>query len=1112
MNILNWIKNTNIGNKLALMIVVPILMVLVLAIQASLKQYDTLQSAQRTGDIVEASALLDNVAHNFAVERGLTAGFLASQGAKGGEKVKAQRLKTDQAAKDLLQGVEQGAFNDFRGVESKITLLTNMLAKRNSTRKLVDSLDKKSSAFGYYSGVNAQALAIIELLSGQINDQNLRQSYDAYTALLWIKEKAGQERGALNKAFTSGQVSSQSFNQINNYITNQQDKKKLFKRQASPQAYETYSKLMKEEAVIKFIQMRQVFISKGEKSALLSRLQAILGYGGLIHNFNQYALFKQSASKNTFEQKLIEAKQILSNYQSLSEITSEETQALNTINNTIDQYETALQKITVSIERNAGSQSFTRDIKINDQSATTAIEYLSRLTGVSASDWFSASTSRIKMIKQQADATGAQIKQSSQNLVSNATFAMTSLIIILVTLVLATSLFGFYVAKSMLSSIKSIVSTMEEVEASGEFKARAEVNTSDEIGRMSTAFNSLMKVQQQAIGEINDVMSAVAIGNFKLRLNADLNGDLGTLKQGLNNSVSSIDGAIIEICEVMQAVCAGNFTKRVNADLKGELGSLKENINLSQDSLDQAIKEISGVATAQKDGDFSKRMDGEYEGQLMVLKDAMNESVESVSGAIVEIRDVMAGVQQGDFSQRIEMNLRGELKALRDNINASQDSLEQAIKEISDVATAQKNGDLRKRVEGEYQGQLHVLKDAINESGDIISAAFNEVGEVMKAVRDGNFNSRIEADLKGELCLLKDDINESLGSLETAINEIVNVSGAQQKGLLHERVEGDYLGKLAELKNAINESMSNLERVISNVQDAGQTVTTGASEIATGNTDLSQRTEEQASSIEEIAASMEEMTSVVRESSENASIVSDKMNMIRERASSSADVVASAISAMEAIKSSSIKIGDIIGVIDEIAFQTNLLALNASVEAARAGSQGKGFAVVANEVRNLALRSTSAAQDIKVLISDSSSKVEQGSELVFESGRTLKAIEESVVEASNMSDQINSASSEQLEGITQVNAAISQMDQMTQQNAALVEEVAASGEEMSERASEMMELISFFQLSDNVDSNSEEPSDEKPDQSDDSSVLSLVTTLIPPPDAEEKRDDVWENF
>jgi methyl-accepting chemotaxis protein len=266
------------------------------------------------------------------------------------------------------------------------------------------------------------------------------------------------------------------------------------------------------------------------------------------------------------------------------------------------------------------------------------------------------------------------------------------------------------------------------------------------------------------------------------------------------------------------------------------------------------------------------------------------------------------------------------------------------------------------------------------------------------------------------------------------------------------------------LGSGVNRLTENLVEIVSRVKSAGREIALGAEEITAGNSNLSLRTEEQASSLEETASSMEEMTTTVKQNADNAAQANQLAVAARDQAEQGGAVVGKAVEAMSGINESAKKIADIIGVIDEIAFQTNLLALNAAVEAARAGEQGRGFAVVASEVRNLAGRSATAAKEIKTLIEDSVKKVEDGSGLVTQSGRTLGEIVTSVKKVSDIVAEIAAASREQSSGIEQVNRAVVQMDELTQQNAALVEEATAASQSMAGQVRELNDMLARYDL------------------------------------------------
>jgi methyl-accepting chemotaxis protein len=297
-------------------------------------------------------------------------------------------------------------------------------------------------------------------------------------------------------------------------------------------------------------------------------------------------------------------------------------------------------------------------------------------------------------------------------------------------------------------------------------------------------------------------------------------------------------------------------------------------------------------------------------------------------------------------------------------------------------------------------------------------------------------------------------------SLKNAIEVAHTIAG----GDLSVQISATSKDEVGQLMTAMAEMSESLVRIVAEVRSGTETIGTASSEIAAGNLDLSARTEQQAGSLEETASAMEELTATVRQNSDNARQAKQMAVSASDKAVRGGEVMGDVIRTMEAIDSASNKIADIISVIDGIAFQTNILALNAAVEAARAGEQGRGFAVVATEVRNLAHRSAAAAKEIKTLISDSVEQVEQGGKLVQQAGAAMTEVVDTVRSVTDIVSEISAASAEQSTGIDEINRAITQMDEVTQQNAALVEEAAAASQSLQEQAGKLSSVVGAFKL------------------------------------------------
>ncbi|OHX22192.1 chemotaxis protein [Xanthomonas alfalfae] len=467
-------------------------------------------------------------------------------------------------------------------------------------------------------------------------------------------------------------------------------------------------------------------------------------------------------------------------------------------------------------------------------------------------------------------------------------------------------------------------------------------------------------------------------------------------------------------------IAQGRLDDQVSAAGRDETGQLLDTMRQMQGQLQRVLSAQSEMAQRHDAGQISYRMQADsFPGAYATMVHDTNALVGSHIAVKMKLAQIMSRYAIGDLSQDMD-RLPGEKAVLTDTMDTVKANLSAMNSQIKLLAQAAANGDFSVRGDAQrFQYDFRAMVDSLNHLMATADANLHALSTVLQAIAAGDLTARMHGDFHGVFARMRDDAN-------TTVTQLANI-----------------VGRIQQSTNAINDA---------------------ASEIATGNQDLSQRTEQQAANLEETAASMEELTSTVRNNAEHARRANQLVVGAATVASQGGAVVGEVVGTMAGIQTASKKIADIISIIDGIAFQTNILALNAAVEAARAGEQGRGFAVVASEVRTLAQRSAGAAKEIKHLIEDSVSRVEHGSQLVGQAGRTMQDIVDSVQNVTTIMHEISEASQQQSQGIEQVGQTVAQMDQATQQNAALVEEATAAARSMEEQAQQLRDAVSVFQL------------------------------------------------
>ncbi len=546
-------------------------------------------------------------------------------------------------------------------------------------------------------------------------------------------------------------------------------------------------------------------------------------------------------------------------------------------------------------------------------------------------------------------------------------------------------------------------------------------------------------------------------------------------------------GVILAVLvSIIIAFVSTRFVKGVLAQLGGDptlinkiaLDISRGNLNLNIDNTDKPIGVLASMLTMRDNLKAQIESDKQKAKEIGRVK----QSLDKVSSKIMMADLNYDIIYLNDSATKLFTELESKIQLALPNFSANQ-LLGKSIDVFHKDPSHQRA--LLEKLNSTYSsdirlGELHmrvIANPVITDEGERLGTVVEwqdltqevliqeEVARIVNAAKEGDLSNRISLNEEaGFYGTMSTGVNSLVEIADDVIKDMNLVLSGMSTGDLTVNIERDYQGAFGELKENANATVAKLTEILEQIKVTSNEVKTTAEEIASGTNDLGERTDQQASNLEETAASMEEMNASVSNTAQNAAEANAQAKQAMEKARNGGDIISEAVNSMSEISEASAKIADIVNVIDEIAFQTNLLALNASVEAARAGEQGRGFAVVAGEVRNLSQRTSSSAKEIKDLILNSLSKVESGKEHVHTSGEALKEIITSVEQVSDAIEGIAQACREQSSGIGQVNSAISSMDGMTQQNAALVEEATSSSQVMSEKAKHLNEKVEFFKV------------------------------------------------
>ncbi len=661
---------------------------------------------------------------------------------------------------------------------------------------------------------------------------------------------------------------------------------------------------------------------------------------------------------------------------------------------------------------------------------------------------------------------GMESASQAASIKAEASMLFVGIAVTILTLMIA---IGLYLTRSLLKQLGEEPARLAQIAnafADGDLNTPVKVKENDRSS-IAYAMSVLQKTLTDLIASLNHVSAQHERGEVDTKLHADrFKGHYAQMATGINGMTAGHIESNRKAMAVVKAFGEGDFSAEL-ALFPGKQRVINETIEEVRANLQLLIEDADALVKAAIAGKLSTRADASrHKGDFGRIIAGVNQTLDAVITPINTASQYIARIASGDIPAPISENYNGDFNTLKESLNTCIHAINKLIADATMLSEAATQGKLNVRAEAAaHTGDFQKIINGVNETLDAVISPLNAAADCVSRIAQGDIPDPITKTYAGEFNTLKQNLNTCISAVHALIQDAQMLANAAKQGKVYIRADDSkHQGDYQRIIRGVNTTLELITSPIRAAKEAAEAINTAAREISQGNNDLSRRTEAQASALEETASSMEQLAGAVKHTSLNA----DEANQLATEAStiveSGSSAVDQVVNRMLDIQASSKMIEEITSVIDSIAFQTNILALNAAVEAARAGEQGRGFAVVASEVRNLAQRSSAAAKEIKTLIADSVDIVNDGSRLASAAGETMAEILASVQKVTIIMADIASSSAEQSAGINQVNSAVMQMDNTTQQNAALVEEAAAAAEALLEQAANLVSAVEEFEI------------------------------------------------